>query len=86
MSDTTARDPRALVRAALDDAGVKKAADALRVAREASLDEILELGRALAEASGAQARARRLGAEISGYQGREAEIPPERKALIPFVW
>ncbi|MCA9551143.1 MAG: hypothetical protein KC933_14000 [Myxococcales bacterium] len=81
MSDTTARDPRALVRAALDDAGVKKAADALRVAREASLDEILELGRALAEASGAQARARRLGAEISGYQGREAEIPPERKAL-----
>ncbi len=80
MSQTNEQDVKARVRAALDDAGVKKAADVIRESQQGSLQEILELGRALAEAAGATAQAQRMEAELSGYQGREEEVPAERRA------
>lgn len=81
MSETKKMDANtATVRAALDDAGVKKAAAALRLGSQGSLQDILELGRALAEAAGDTAHAQRIEAEIMGYQGREQEIPTERRA------
>lgn len=74
--------PRDAFRTALEDAAVVKAA---RLVREAggqpSLTMILELGRALSQACGAQDIAQRLQSELTGYLDPATPVPPERKAM-----
>jgi hypothetical protein len=76
------KDPRELFFAALKSEEVKEAAQSiLDGEKPTSLVHMLELGRALAEACGAEENARVLRAELIGYGEAEVEIPPERKAL-----
>lgn len=80
MNDTPT-DPRDAFRAALEDNAVLDAAKALRESDEApSLAQMLELGRALADACGAERAGATLRAELLGYQQASVEIPPHRKA------
>ncbi len=81
MSDSKQTESISQARTALDDAAVCSAAEALRAVEQGSLQQILELGLALAKASGAQAQAERLEAELTGYQGREEQVPAERRAV-----
>lgn len=82
MADVDHNDPRGAFQKALSDRDVLAAAQALRASKnDASLTEILELGRALAHACGDGAEAAQLHAEIAGYQDAEVEVPPERRAL-----
>lgn len=78
------KDPRELFRAALEDPAVVEAARAIALAKEdrsdPTLAEILELGRAVAAASGATEVEKRLRAELRGYQDVDIDVPPERKA------
>lgn len=81
MSETNQNEGRDRARAALDEGAVRAAAAAVRAAEQASLEQMLELGRALAAARGDAEEASRLAAELEGYQGREAHVPPERRAM-----
>lgn len=77
-----AKDPREAFRAALEDEAVLVAARAIQGdALDPSLAQMLELGRALSKACGADETAAMLEAELIGYQEARVEIPPERKAL-----
>lgn len=81
MNDRS-KDPREAFKAALAAPGVRNAAQAIRDGEPPmSLVQMLELGRALAEACGATRAAEMLRAELVGYAQAELEIPPERKAL-----
>ena len=75
-------DPREAFREALADEAVLVAARAIQaVDMEPSLGQMLELGRALSAACGAQETAMMLEAELLGYQEVAIDIPPERKAM-----
>jgi len=75
-------DPRDLFFTALKSPSVKDAARAIAESGKAySLVEMLELGRAIAEACGAKHAAQVLHAELVGYGEAEIEVPQERKAL-----
>src|SRR5688572_4553396 len=79
---TKSKDPRDAFRSALEDKAVLSAARAIqRDEHEASLAQMLELGRALSAACGASETAAMLEAELVGYQEAEVEIPTERKAI-----
>lgn len=76
------KDPRAAFRAALEDEAVNTAAQRIRAVEGApSLSDMLELGRALSAACGAEEDAARLHAELVGYQEAGEPIPEERKAV-----
>jgi hypothetical protein len=75
------KDPREAFRAALEDDEVLTAARAIqRDDLEPTLAQMLELGRAISAACGADETAAMLEAELIGYQEATVEIPPERKA------
>lgn len=80
MSEANQTELLAAARAALDDSQVGRAAAAIRGNPSLSLGQLLELARALAAAAGADADAAALEAELRGYQGREEQVPPERRA------
>jgi len=66
----------------LNDEAVKDAARMLRsVGGQPSLVQMLEFGRALAEATGDDEQAASLRAEILGYDAVGREVPPERKVV-----
>jgi len=67
--------------AALESEAVRTAARAVAGPEEPSLGAILGLCLALAEARGASETARRLAAELRGYQDSGLEVPAERRAL-----
>jgi hypothetical protein len=74
--------PRERFLGALKSPAVRAAAESIRESGKASsLVEMLELGRAIAEACGAEEAAQILHAELIGYGEAEVEVPPERKAL-----
>lgn len=76
------KDPREAFRSALEDEAVLVAARAIQgETKDPSLAQMLELGRALSRACGADEAAAMLEAELVGYQEAKVEIPPERKAL-----
>ncbi|MFO0729261.1 MAG: hypothetical protein U1E65_36110 [Myxococcota bacterium] len=76
MSD---RDPKTALNAVLGHEAVKRAAEMIRKQREPALSEMLELGRAMAEASGDVERERGLKAELVGYDNSGLEVPQERR-------
>ena len=80
MTDDENMDPRDRARAALDDDAVRAAAQALRGAEAPSLAQMLSLGQALAQASGAEEAAARLALELEGFAGQESKVPDDRKA------
>ena len=81
MTDANTTEARDKARAALDDDDVRAAAQALRGAEEATLAQMLALGRALADAAGAEAEAQRLHLERVGFAGQEEHVPDERRAM-----
>jgi hypothetical protein len=60
---------------------VRAAAEAIRKADPVGLVQMLELGRALAEAASDTTRERILRAELRGYDGTDLEVPAERRVV-----
>jgi hypothetical protein len=81
MSDTERPDPKMAFVEVLGHRAVQRAAQMIRAARQPSLVEMLELGRALAEAVEDSDRERLLRAELYGYEVAQLEIPSERRVV-----
>lgn len=75
-------DPQTALARALSDSGVQASARVLReLGEQPTLVQMLRFGLALADASGDQDQARRLLAEVEGYEAVGLEVPPERKVV-----
>lgn len=75
-------EPQATLARALADQGVQASARVLReLEGQPSLVQMLRFGLALADASGDELQARRLLAEVEGYEAVGLEVPPERKVV-----
>jgi|GEM_PF-2947041 hypothetical protein len=73
------RQAKIALQSVLGHEAVRRAAEMIRKQREPALVEMLELGRALAEASLDLVRERGLRAELLGYDNVGLEVPPERR-------
>lgn len=73
------RQAKIALQSVLGHEAVRRAAEMIRKQREPALVEMLELGRALAEASLDLVRERGLRAELLGYDSVGLEVPPERR-------
>jgi len=82
------RQAKIALQSVLGHEAVRRAAEMIRKQREPALVEMLELGRALAEASLDLVRERGLRAELLGYDNVGLEVPPERRVAgyaSPFL-
>lgn len=75
-------EPQSALARALTNQGVQASARVLReLGGQPSLVQMLRFGFALADASGDELQARRLLAEVEGYEAVGLEVPPERKVV-----
>jgi hypothetical protein len=78
MSKSDIKDRKMLLET-LAHPAVQRAAQIIRGAKEATLVDLLELGRSLAEAVGDGDREKVLRAELKGYEAVQLEVPSERR-------
>lgn len=81
MSKSDTKDSRRALAQTLGHEAVQRAAQLIHSANEPSLVDLLELGRALAEAAGDKEREHVLRAELRGYEVAQLDIPPERRVV-----
>lgn len=81
MSKGQPTDPKKIFAETLGHKAVQRAAHLIQTAHEPSLVDLLELGRALAEAAGDTDREKTLRAELRGYEAAQLEVPAERRVV-----
>lgn len=81
MSKGQKSEPKKAYVETLGHRAVQRAAQMIQSASNPSLVDLLELGRAMAEAANDTERERVLRAELKGYETAQLEVPPERRVV-----